>query len=647
MSVIPDLNNIHCRNFMDLKVFRMENDTAQTLADIQDHSRISIIPSLLHLQKYKMFSDTSAEWVEALKWLTLERRGRKRRWNDDGSDQRKLILSHIDANMTENYIAVSYTWEVPRYIESSTGSYLIESKSDRSVSRSHVRDSVLDRVIAFIRASNDHIGGFWIDQECIAQDDLEEKTLAINSMEYVYRRSQFPVGLLSVCIESEDELSTLKCVLEQDEPPQYRVPYVFKLLDKIISDPWWERVWTFQEDYCSSYHMKLLIPHSPSLETMKRRLGGFGRLKNDLCVKCSVLREKATKVAQMYLHSLYYRILCKRILERAGKYNVQLSKRDVSGNLTIDKPMSPVIISNVTRRKATIQSDRLAVIANCCDYPIRLNTQRLEQGRGSLSLAILAIYLLNGEILMNGVNDTLTARNSTITDFLADHALRAIQPPDIQQRLTFLKQCRLKDVDLTKAGIKTSGHLWKLGKILPEIPPRGRSKKGTPDLEDLQRHLEDGKFGAKYTKMAINIRKYIREVEDRGSNGPTFGGMYKDLMGKEVIKAMTRPMSLRLACIVPPGEPWQSSPYCGIFVSQAGAPWTENPSYVFTSMAAGNKTHDGVERHVSLEVEMLNPKTNGVPRLVVNRWINGLIFYTWKGNPEQDVIFPWPESFTG
>lgn len=624
----------------------MNDDTAWTLANIQNNSQISIISNLLHLQKHKMFSDTSAEWTGALKCLTPVRPGRKRRWNDDVSNQKKLILSHIDANRTKNYIAVSYTWEVPHYIESSSGSYLIELKGDTSVSRSRVRDSVLDRVTAYIRASDESIHGFWIDQECITQDDREEeKTLAINSMEHVYRQSLFPVGLLSVCIESVDELTTLGCVLQQKKPPQSRVPNIFRLLDKIFSDPWWERMWTFQEDYCSSYRMELLIPHSPSLEKMKREFGGLGRLKNDLCVKSSILREKATGVAKTYRHHQDYESLCRKILERAGKYNIQLSKIDRSGNTTIDKPMSPVIFSNVIRREAKIQSDRLAVIANCCGYPIRLNTKIQKEESASLSLAMLAIYLLNGEILRNGVNDTLA--DSTIADFLNNHALRNIQLPDIAQRLTFLKQCRLKNVVLTEAGIKTPGHLWRLGKIVRWIRPHGRSKKRIPDLEDLARHLEDGRLGRRYTDMAINIREYIEEVKDRASNDSTFAGMYKDLMGKEVIEAMKRPNSLRLASIVSLEEPSRYSPYCGIFVSQEDRPWTENESYAFTSMAAGNTTCDGVERHVSLEVQMLSPTTNGAPQLVVKRWINGLIFYSWKENPEHNVIFPWPKSFTG
>lgn len=57
------------------------------------------------------------------------------------------------------------------------------------------------------------VRGFWIDQECIDQDNEAEKQRAVQSIEYVYSYSAFPVALLSVQIESEDQLKNLVYIL--------------------------------------------------------------------------------------------------------------------------------------------------------------------------------------------------------------------------------------------------------------------------------------------------------------------------------------------------------------------------------------------------------------------------------------------------
>lgn len=56
---------------------------------------------------------------------------------------------------------------------------------------------------------------FWIDKECINQEDRQEKELAIQSMDLVYSRSDYPVALLSVRIESIEDLNLLVELLRE------------------------------------------------------------------------------------------------------------------------------------------------------------------------------------------------------------------------------------------------------------------------------------------------------------------------------------------------------------------------------------------------------------------------------------------------
>ncbi len=63
--------------------------------------------------------------------------------------------------------------------------------------------------------------------------------------------------------------------------------------------------------------------------------------------------------------------------------------------------MSPTIFSDISRRGITEPADQLAIAANCCSYSMRLDTEVLKRGNKSLSLSMLALFLLNGEIIDN------------------------------------------------------------------------------------------------------------------------------------------------------------------------------------------------------------------------------------------------------
>ena len=412
----------------------------------------------------------------------------KRRW-DGGmvtNKPRKKLLwrTHVNTqNENENYIALSYTCEPPSNEPSSYDAYQVQSRN-RSFKSSEVRDQVFDRVIAYVnhcKSKEPSVKGFWIDRECIDQANKTEKQRAIQSMEYVYIQSALPVALLSTRIESEDYLRNLIYILKRDNPPRNqerdRIRSVLSLLDHITSDLWWDRGWTFQEDYCASTKMCLLVPHSSSLTELKNENRGLlGDLEGELCITSADFRSQATKFCMDYKRNRQFETMCNKILERAGKYNVQLQERDNEGNPTIRQSMSPTIFSNVGKRNITVESDRLAVIANCLDYSVRLDTNKMDEKKYSLGIAMLALFLLNGEILMN--NDSQGALGNNIFDYLRSQSLRTFQTPNIGQKLTFIKQCRFPSVELSEDGILTSGHLWQLTKIVKDArktpsPPKG------------------------------------------------------------------------------------------------------------------------------------------------------------------------------
>ncbi|KAJ1706195.1 hypothetical protein NYO67_11655 [Aspergillus flavus] len=403
--------------------------------------------------------------------------------------------------------------------------------------------------------------------------------------------------------------------------------------------------------------MRLWIPHSSSLNQVKEANNQiFGRLESEFCIKSTDFRSKATKLCMEYRKDPELQHMCERILDRASKYNVQLLELDNEGKRTIRQSMSPIIFSNVGKRGTRDESDRLAVIANCLGYFVRLDSQRLEREAYSLSISMLALFLLNGQILMNGPDNSQSAIRSNIFDYLRSQSLRTFQTPDIDQKLTFIKSCRFAEVELLEQGVITSGHLWRLGKIVEDLGRTRPLHRGHDyqlswyqrmRLGQLARHLGPGECGSRYGYIASAIDEYLDQDERWGDKDVTFSKFYKDLMAEEVVKAMMddpRSPRLRLGALISQGDRTGTDPYSGIFIREAGHRWEKDETYVLTAVCPAEKTVDGIEKHVSLEVELLgSPKSRGPKRLVIKRWINGLFFFD-RNSPITKVVFPWPES---
>jgi Heterokaryon incompatibility protein (HET) len=510
---------------------------------------------------------------------------------------------------------------------------------------------------------------FWIDQENIIQDDNREKEVAMQSMDFVYSLSDFPVGLLSVQIESGEQMYLLISLLrgdlvEDEEDPEFdrsvkNAPEALELLRLITSDRWWTRAWTFREDYRSSTKITLLIPHYHHLEDQKRHASDvLGNLPGEICIKSADFRKEATKFCITYRrrYGQQNEQICIDILGRAGKYTVLLREIDKNGDDAVSKPMSPTIFADIGSRGVADFSDYLSV---------RLDTKALKTTDCSLSLSMFALYLLNGEIIMNNRENDETSLDGNIFNYLKKNALNNFLPP-VWNELTFIKSCRFLNVRLSRDGIETVGHLWRLGETIT-----GRFSKNLPYEQDshsgLNRYqrrrlkqllwlLKSRKFVARCELLAASIDSFLKD--DMVQKSVTFSKQYKNVMANEIVEAMKVGKKLCLAYLVQgPHQPLDTSRdrYRGLFVSKedleepgkeckgesGGRPGGE-PSYVFTaSQPAGNSPRD-IDKHVSLEVELQGLTDRSQPRLITTRWINGLYFF--DGCPRQNVVFPWPYS---
>jgi len=136
---------------------------------------------------------------------------RSRKGNSWAAGQKEVLLGRKIINSlnrsNKDYVIVSYILKAYPNKGPTTGRYYLQLKGKRSPVPSKVRDVVFDRVIKYMEYRGVEL--FWINMECMEQDKPKEKEVATQSMDQVYSRSNFPVGLLSVYIKSEEHMNLL------------------------------------------------------------------------------------------------------------------------------------------------------------------------------------------------------------------------------------------------------------------------------------------------------------------------------------------------------------------------------------------------------------------------------------------------------
>jgi Heterokaryon incompatibility protein (HET) len=629
----------------------LEDDTQYPMLEVRNQYGKSLVLPLLQIQKHRTAEAKSIVWAQNLQCLF--------RAGGEKVLHRTSISKH-DAT-TSAYVAVSYPWKHSRYENSRTGSYRVEQLPEGYYRPSKVRDVILDRVVRYVE--HHKLLGFWIDQECINQGDPKEKEAAMQSMDLVYRLSDHPLGLLSVPIRNQLDLNLLLALLKGDfvemcglsQSPRLKrrvrlskVKKIVALLHYIVSDQWWDRAWIFQEEYCSSIDMYLLIPHHPDLikEHAKSLLGS---MQNELQVNATRFRQRSTLFCLAILRMIdhQWRIgwhLCKDILIKVKKYNVLYEHGHAIGDDNMGRPMSIRIFADIQRRHMSDAWDVLPIAANCCDYPIRLSVQALRRHPHSLSLSILVMFLLNGEILMNNKDDTQSL-SGNIFHYMKQQLIARFDLPVRRKELTFLKHCRLVDVRLCPEGIETTGYLWQLRKkIYPRqfvSPLRPDHKESTYGLKRYHRaHLRllAAEIRRENPDLANDIYEYLDEDAHASAN-QNARKRFMDVMAKEVVQAIRNGDTLWLGSIM-------GQKHChAIFVAGSLSP--PEPMYVFTAWEAGRHSssifsHRCLHKHVSLQVQCDKGTSQISPCLRTKAWVNGLCFF--HHSSQRRVIFPWPAS---
>ncbi|KAK2666856.1 hypothetical protein RAB80_017277 [Fusarium oxysporum f. sp. vasinfectum] len=656
----------------------MNDDSSIPLSNIVKYHGKSIASLLVEIGGSKLLQEKCLDFIRELECLSID---------ENSSEGTRLIRHKINAFEKQDYVALSYTWDNSDHENPEKGKYKVQTRDQHPrFLPSPVRDCVFDRVFLFMQAKGLH--RLWIDRHCVRQrtcktkgicphNRCKEKQRAIETMDLVYSLSKRSVALLGRPIEWEHELDLLfriltgKLVEELNITKHDEILQALSLLSRITKDRWWTRAWTFQEDYRGRPDMTLLIRHPQFLEAKKQGYRIFENVPNELCINavcfskastefCRAVQDESTQRDDVSHHT-------KHILGVAGKYTLLLDRT---------MPMTPKVIADIQRRSLRDAWDKLAIIANCCQYNIRMDPKHMKEPK-SLSISILAMCILNGEILLNeSREDRSSMLEKTMSQFLEEQAFKGFCAPRSQRDLTFNKGCRFVGVEITPIGIKTKGHLWKLDRIIDassfRLPLPEAKKRPCSVAENEQRRL--AYLAAELrrlheTTLAMHIERFLNHDHTRPEENfknEKFSMWYMRIMAEELVAAIEKGKLLRL------GRIWNSqrseNPCSAIFIWDSngtenidikGKPYKRNnyrkrdrrPEFAFTASRPLQRgfqqrgTND-LDHHVSLEVKWpsLRDKSPGDdPQLFIKRWLMGLCFF--YDFPRADVDFPWPPSF--
>jgi hypothetical protein len=178
--------------------------------------------------------------------------------------------------------------------------------------------TVLDRSAAFAQRHGYQL--LWCDQECIDQEDPEDKEPGIQAMDVIYERAAVCVAPLDARIITQAELDALATATKPapfpdwenwhewlEHMPWERILAMAKVIKAIPSDPWFSRAWIFQES-TAAYATVLLIHCSKDLSVPEHLGGTPGEIELPLC---------AFRMAACKLHTTFREHLRKQAYEYA------------------------------------------------------------------------------------------------------------------------------------------------------------------------------------------------------------------------------------------------------------------------------------------------------------------------------------------
>lgn len=370
---------------------------------------------------------------------------------------RKLKLFRPEKSMSCNhYVAVSYCWpEVIQDEDDSSRANPYQVRDLNGVVRP-ARTPVWALRRAIDVAASCGLNMIWIDQECLPQptDDSpqaekDEQQKGIQAMDIIYSRATVTAGLLSDAqVASQEHIDALAKIQSWElnsainnadelipniEPPpdveEKMINLAVDIFESIISDRWYTRAWIAQEALSSGSSLMLVLSQGPDAPrqrdfamkmTESQEQRNWESMSSEIYViPVGVLHKTLSLTQKLLPYSLMQppdrppaNISTMRraipAINRAREYNMRLSynngdqfqwlvgaaDKDAGSRCTVDAATALGLLN--TRRCRDVQ-DRIAIVANMCNFHVRLNTAIMAKQCKSLKLALLTLAIANGD----------------------------------------------------------------------------------------------------------------------------------------------------------------------------------------------------------------------------------------------------------
>ncbi|KAI0157935.1 hypothetical protein GGR52DRAFT_564578 [Hypoxylon sp. FL1284] len=347
-----------------------------------------------------------------------------------------------------HYVAISYCWPTPEVDADGNPveperSYTIR-ELDGTVRKSRALDDVLDRAIDV--AVDFGLRMIWIDQECLPQpkeesseEQKKEQQLGVQAMDIVYNRARLTAGLHEGIITNQAQMQALELLKQADlsqSIPSIDVSFLNHVLDffeTVTLDRWYTRAWVVQEALSASSLLMLVFRRGLGISCSYHYTHTRGQDEMSSCNS----REIPSDNIYISANDLRAMVrLAKRLLERdftsfdqalmrvddrprtllrrAGP--ILRAAEDLHPLLVDQDPRKPVIwiqrphsyafrytvdaaaaLTLLKTRGCRDQQDRIAIMANMCNYGTRLDT-RSAANNDMLCAGLMALALLNGDL---------------------------------------------------------------------------------------------------------------------------------------------------------------------------------------------------------------------------------------------------------
>jgi hypothetical protein len=216
----------------------------QYQSDVQNDSHECLVTEAggrlsKHIERAQqlMFHESQIHhWVQNLRFVVPVA-------NADGFDYNFELVESSDGDddaKDESYIAVSYCWTTNTSKGGRPLRIQVPSKNQPKVKETRdVRapPNILRRSLEFAAARG--IKKVWIDQECVHQDDEEDKKVAIQCMHLVYRRAAITLIVLGDHVRTAEDVPAISNIMQHGVHEEIR--------DRVLGDRWFSRAWTTQE----------------------------------------------------------------------------------------------------------------------------------------------------------------------------------------------------------------------------------------------------------------------------------------------------------------------------------------------------------------------------------------------------------------